>query len=489
MTRSYFGWMLACMLVSASLMAAATFFRFPPWAIMAGGVGPMCFYHLFYLRPRAKTGLHQAAIDSVYYFGFLVTVSALAISAIAIAIAGDNPGDNVNTVLYQFGAGLLATGYAVVARMHLSSIASATEDHSLEENLGRYIQRSAELVTNAEMVSEQFVEFSRRMMTVTAEVAEQARLGTEKAMLETARVFESEMRSTLAAARDGWVQMRALVNDATFASEREQLARGIKTTTKAAEELHDAMKKLAGMMNEEVQAAQQAIATSTGLEQTLRRFSLQVEGLCGNDGPLLRSSVSLRTAVTGLSEIAAAVAGAGPAFMNMQALTAEAAEQLQTLAGASEKLDLALTRMAEAADISQSLAGGMSKVSSALSPLAANAKLFSTNLERAGHVSEKFEQQLRILPEQAQRLSSYMPDPSKATEGTDKLAAAVDKLQATVASLRQLYSGLADSVLAMPRAHSHTPADKFYGPPGKDVAETDAKRSGHAASPPDNRLI
>jgi hypothetical protein len=226
MTRSYFQRMFVCVLISILLLAGSTVFKLGPMAAMVAGLAPLVYYHLFYLRPQAKSGLSQTAIDSVYYFGFLVTVTALGISAIAIANSGSS--DNLSTVIYQFGVGLFATGYAVVARMHLTSISTLVDEASPEAIMDRYVKRSIELVTNVEMASEQLSQFSASIMKKTAEVTETARITVEKTMVDAGKAFEAEIRSTLETARDSLTTIRGLVNDTSFIAEREELARSMK---------------------------------------------------------------------------------------------------------------------------------------------------------------------------------------------------------------------------------------------------------------------
>src|SRR5690349_5241898 len=88
------------------------------WGI--GAVAPLVAYHVR-LASLLKNGLADPngfLVDSVYYFGFLITVFALAVTAFTIAVSSDSP-NLISTILQQFGAGLLATGYAVMARLHL----------------------------------------------------------------------------------------------------------------------------------------------------------------------------------------------------------------------------------------------------------------------------------------------------------------------------------------------------------------------------------
>src|SRR6185369_2077168 len=127
---NFFSTLFICASTSFGLLVAATYLQLPPWAGMLGGGLPLAYYHLGYLLPRARKGLSHAAIDSVYYFGFLVTIAALGVSAVSLAVTGGKA--PLNNIAFQFGLGLLATGYAVLARMHLTSITTYVDEGSPE---------------------------------------------------------------------------------------------------------------------------------------------------------------------------------------------------------------------------------------------------------------------------------------------------------------------------------------------------------------------
>src|SRR4051812_18321375 len=127
-TRPFFPALRNLALLSFAFLIGATVLRQPPWIATLGGVAPLVWYHVGYLSPRARAGLSQSAIDSVYYFGFLITIAALGVSAVSLAASGGKA--SMDAVAYQFGLGLFATGYAVFARMHLTSISTWLDEQS-----------------------------------------------------------------------------------------------------------------------------------------------------------------------------------------------------------------------------------------------------------------------------------------------------------------------------------------------------------------------
>nr|WP_217346333.1 hypothetical protein [Noviherbaspirillum sp. L7-7A]MBV0880740.1 hypothetical protein [Noviherbaspirillum sp. L7-7A] len=544
MTRNYFRVMSVCVSVSFILLVGATVFKLSPFATMAGGVVPLVYYHIFYLRPQAKTGLSQTAIDSVYYFGFLVTVAALGISA--IVIANNEGAENLKTVVYQFGVGLFATGYAVVARMHLSSISTMVDEASPEAILDRYVKRSIELVNNVEMASEQLTAFSTNLMKKTAEVTEVAHTTLEKAMLDAASEFKQEMKATLETARDSLTTIRGLVSDTSFIAEREELTRSLKSTVEAATSLNKALAELALKSREGAQATQQTILTSAGLDENLRKLSSQIDMLGGNDGIFSKSSESVRlasdafaecnqkmaTAVLGLTDVAKVVTDTGPTFKNMRTLTQKAAEQLEGLASASSKLDVAVTNISDAATASDSLAIGMHKMAASLSPLTTNTQSLTTSLvplttnanalaisfQSASVGADRLQQELTTLPKQvtalkdigeevadsldqiceiieeavahSKQLSANTSESAKTIDAAGKFVSSADSLEKSISSLRQLFNGLSDSVVTTQTLLSDSSNGiKTSITRSTEALEADVARSSKAVSLLTDKLV
>lgn len=132
------------------------------WTSLAGGVLPLAVYHVFLLRQRI---LSPTEIDSIYYFGFLVTVITLVSTAISIGLSHNTIG--LRWVLLQFGLGLVATGYALFARLHLlsKSTAKADMDIVLAENLAKAVAKVAGEFDRAGYQVAAFVEMTERRLS------------------------------------------------------------------------------------------------------------------------------------------------------------------------------------------------------------------------------------------------------------------------------------------------------------------------------------
>lgn len=294
MIENYFNTLIFCIVVSIGLLVTATVMGMSPWLSMIGALTPLGYYHLFYLAPKAKKELSQSAVDSVYYFGFLLTVAALGISAVSIAHAGTSP--DLSKVSFQFGIGLIATGYAVIARMHLSSITSSLARESPEAILDRYIKRSLALVDNVEIAVVRTSEFSNIVVSKTNEVLETSQASIEKSLLDVAKVFEAEIKSTFATAKDNLSEIRGVMSDVSFAAERKELTKSIRENADATTQLSKALEELTHKSKEASLSTQQNISTSGNLDNTLVQLINHIGGLAGNDGPLVNSVQSIRAA-------------------------------------------------------------------------------------------------------------------------------------------------------------------------------------------------
>jgi chromosome segregation ATPase len=104
------------LLSSLLLLAATHVFSLPPLAALLGLI-PLAAYHSFLWSAESLT---QQEIDSVYYFGFLLTLATLGLSAFNLAESGDASND-ISSIGTQFALGLLATGYGLIARISLQS--------------------------------------------------------------------------------------------------------------------------------------------------------------------------------------------------------------------------------------------------------------------------------------------------------------------------------------------------------------------------------
>lgn len=518
-------------LVLVAVANSTSGFNIPPWLALACALAPLIYYHLMYLAPRARVGISQTAIDSVYYYGFLITVAALGISAISISTTKGTDW-NTETVVYQFGVGLFATGYAIIARMHLTSIASTVDDRSIESIMDRYVKRSLELVDNVETAAIRIAEFSKTAETITTDIAEKSRATAERSMLRVANVFEQEMLSTLALARDGLTEIRGLVADTTFTTEREELARSITATIEISTKLNKALDEYTTRAQASAAATKRTAESTLLLDESIQSFRRDVEAFGGENGALKATAASVRDSGAAIDESSRALAGAaerlhesadaisdtGATFKSMRTIAKKASEQLDALADVTVRLDSALTSIGSTANASGKLADQLSRVSESLKPLDSNISGLSANFVAAGLASERLEKHMSTLPEQAatvrvvgeslgavlkkisasinetaestERLAESSAESLKAFTNTGEVLGPDGDLQASVDSLNELLNNLASSINTV-QSHLANSAEDLQSAVATSTKalEADVTRSKEATAMLTDQLI
>lgn len=393
-----------CMFASA---VGLTVSHFATWAavwVMLVGVAPLMYYHLGYLRPKASEGISQTAIDSVYYFGFLVTIAALALSAVTVAKNGKTA--NLDEVAYQFGLGLLATGYAVFARMHLSSINAGSHELSAEAILDRYAQRSTELVSNVELASEQFATMAANLSNRTERIVEEAHKTLRDSLTDLTKLFDEQMRSTLASSQEAVREVRALVHDTSFANEREEMQKSMRASVEVTGSLSMAMTTLARQLIENSNHTERLGVKTAAVTNQMEQLSTEIASLGGVEGKvaeagtalvsttqaLLLGMESIRSHVDDLEDITDAVKSSAPAFRSLRTLSQKLGEQMGALYESTESLSASTSRIGQVATEYQKLAQSVEGIHDA-------APSTLTRMEALGAQIDSLVEQLKRLAE------------------------------------------------------------------------------------------
>jgi chromosome segregation ATPase len=520
--NSFFIRLRSCAFISFALLVAATVLHLPPWAAMLGGGAPLVYYHLGYLAPRASKGLSQTAIDSVYYFGFLVTIAALGMSAVSLATSqGKTP---LEAIAFQFGLGLLATGYAVWARMHLNAISVGVDETSPEEVLDRYIQRSRELVVNVELAATSFTQLAATLMQKSQEVADAARQTTEKSMQDVAKLFEEQLSGTLDSAKQGVTEVRSLVSELSFAKEREQLVTSVRETLRAVNALNTSLNELANRSNESARNTHQGAVTQAELNARLGDFERRLDAIGGEEGALAATVARLNDAqasvahgaasmgevVQELGEMAGTVSGIGPTFKSIKTLTQKAHEQLDALASSTERLGQATGHLERTANLTQGLADGVERAAKALPSLGEQAQALEAQLSNLSKTAGAVEQQLDGMPRpteeavqlsgelrealasvarvvagvasEAKELASHSAQHTHNVQQTQRMVQEAATLQATVDAIQNALQSLSGTVMSLNKdLQSSTAGLKGALDTVHSTLETQVKRSGDVA--------
>jgi len=267
-----------CMGLSAAALALGVALpTIPPLAAFLGALAPLVWYHVVFLRPRAANGLSQPAIDSVYYYGFLVTIGALGATALDLSLYGI--GEDFSSVAFQFGLGLLATGYAVFARVQLTASAKILDEDELRTLMGQQIARSRELLANVELASASFESYATTLLQRSQQFAEDAEARTRASIDAAVAAFSSGVAAMCEQAETALTDLRGVVNDVTFGTEREALRASVTAMAATVTELSGALDQL--------RASSSAGSTTAGeLAGNLERVNTAAAAVGARLGPL-----------------------------------------------------------------------------------------------------------------------------------------------------------------------------------------------------------
>lgn len=214
-------------------------------------------------------------------------------SAIVLATSAK---DNLTTVLFQFGLGLLATGYAVLARIHLTSASKLVEEANPEAVIGQIVQRSRELAINIETATLRFDEFANALMRRSSDAADASRSISEEAILRATTGFEKLILGAMAQSRDAIIEIRGLVADTSFTSQRVELANSIKVTIENVTQLNAILEHFSPSAHVGASATQEVTTSAIQLRDSLRHLNTEVDSLGGEQGTFTRASNSLKSA-------------------------------------------------------------------------------------------------------------------------------------------------------------------------------------------------
>ncbi len=241
MSENYSTVLTRCMAVSFAALLTALLGILHPLIPFALAMAPLVWYHVGYLRKISGDGISQPAVDSVYYYGFLVTIGALGVTALELSLRGVE-GD-LSAVAFQFGLGLLATGYAVWARINLTASSKLLDEGNLEEAMDKYVARSRELISNVELATSSFENYANSVVAKTEEFASRVEAQTQAAIDAAASQLREAVMGMAEESKLALSDLRGIINDTTFGSEREALRSSVtsmvETTTQLSLALSD----------------------------------------------------------------------------------------------------------------------------------------------------------------------------------------------------------------------------------------------------------
>jgi hypothetical protein len=345
-----------CMALSATALAIGVALPIiPPIVAFMSALAPLIWYHTRFLRPRAVDGLPQPAIDSVYYYGFLITIGALGATTLDLALHG--VGDDFTPVAFQFGLGLLATGYAVWARVHLTASTRILDEDELRVMMNRQIAQSRELLGNVELASSSFESYATTLLQRSEQFAADAEARSRKSIDAAIKAFSDGIAAMSEQAQIALTDLRGIVNDVTFGAEREALRTSVSSMVETVTQLSEGLDRL--------RASSSASAGSVGeFAGSLERVNVaaaatgeRLEPLGRKDGPVALFDQALGSGIERTRELAASAGGAAAGVAGLSEAGAAARQAMDQIgrkathtAGKMEALGDALEAIASHGD-------------------------------------------------------------------------------------------------------------------------------------------
>ena len=393
MTLPYLRTWVACLVVSIVLNILVSLSQLSSWLVLLP-ITPLLYYHWCFLKPKATHGLPAVAIDSVYYLGFLVTIVALAISGLTLA-GSDLKAEKLQEVGVQFGVGILATGYAVFARVHLTAISSGVVPNmSPEESIDRVADKTFQLGVNIEALASSFEDFANRLQQKTFETIDAA----ASSHAQSLAAMTNQMDADLA-------RIREVVGDDGIRKDVVAFGSSIAKVSSGAEALAKTLTTLVEARSCETEASIQITIRTQALCNNLTSLNQSLESIGNASGIAGRAAESVKLfsasmqahnqvlsqSVADLNQIREEVASAVPTFKQIRAVSREVGEQADSLGSAVKGLETTLLQVNQ-------LATGVGGLTNELGMVSIATAEFNTRLQQLSAKTASFTSELLSSP-------------------------------------------------------------------------------------------
>lgn len=209
-------------------MAAAAIFsvcsvllHLPVPVVLVAELAPLCYYFSRLYKAGAN-GLSHTAIDSVYYFGFIVTIMALAGSVMRVWLFGIEK--DMTGLIAQFGVGLLATGLALVFRLVLTARVESMNAKDLTQTIEEYVSRIDGVVSKIEASAASFEGLSNSLQERTRTVVQATFDECTASMRAATTVFSESIAQISTQTSSSVTKFSQVVESVAAASHVEQFS-------------------------------------------------------------------------------------------------------------------------------------------------------------------------------------------------------------------------------------------------------------------------
>lgn len=427
---------------------------------------PMVWYHVLFLRPRAKRAeLTSFEVDSVYYYGFLVTIVAL---ALAVFVVFQNQEEaNLITVGAHFMLGLLATGYAVVARMDILSVSQVTE---VDEGdiMDTYVSKTRRLIETIEVATNDFETFAQKLETRMDQTFANNREVMEKQMKGAVEAFRDGMTSNLEDTKAMISDMRELMTDSAFTEERAQLKKSVSASLSSLTKFNSAVSDMADKSGQSISALEALGGAASAAGDRANEFSDRMAVLGADDGPISRLNGGLSTTISSAE-------GASTAIRGMTERVSDLSETVGVTSGTlgefSDGVKASTNSLSPLGDASARIAGiatsfegvesSLGAIQSASASVATDLQNMSSSfetllplLQQFAAVGDEARPSMRLLGEhvaQLEKLSgSIAPAAEKIVGLTGALESYSTELKSTVEATSEMALALKDAARDVP---------------------------------------
>jgi len=239
---------------AASLLAILLSVKFalPLLLAIALELGPLGVYFYVLLRARHE-GLAATAIDSVYYFGFLITIFSLAASVLRVWLGGI--GSDITSLVSHFGVGLLATGIALAFRLYLTAATDQLDKKDLDEAIDSYIRRVDTVVSKVELSASNFEGLANSLEERTRSVADEIFEQFQATMIDSADSFKEEIATITQSASTSIETFSATVQSVASSDHVASFNNDMRALTTGLAGFSDEMRTYAKKVGDDAQAA------------------------------------------------------------------------------------------------------------------------------------------------------------------------------------------------------------------------------------------
>jgi hypothetical protein len=388
--------LLFCAAVSIPTILAGGFLRLPWYIIGPISIVPLLIY--WYSLHRCSS-LNQQQIDSVYYFGFLLTLAYLLASVIEFSTEsfGSTAQEQVVEIASKFALGLIATGIGLVGRLLLLPKRFSLE--STDDAIQKQIQQVDNLVFQFQKTIDLFQQLREEAINQASKGAEQAtlavvetikggleesvsslsttvnRLQTEISSLDV-RALESLAKSGLQLSKsfdqlssktpDTSVAFQALSSNLqSLNTQTETAGIALAHSSESADKASSALERLGSLDLRALESVNQSLitlseslskvdaspladlgstasTTSSSLDQlraVVPDLSTKVQGLGGSVDSLSRSAANASQSLEAVKQSFASIGGSIESFRQLESVMQEASLAMQKFSQSVGSLD------------------------------------------------------------------------------------------------------------------------------------------------------